>query len=68
MEQSGDNQVERLVMTVEEAGQALGISRATAYTLCNSGEIPALRLGKRRLIVPKAAINALLSKATTNDS
>jgi len=63
MEQKTENQVEKLVMTVEQAGQALGISRAMAYELCNSGEIPCIRLGKRRLIVPRSGILSMLDSA-----
>ena len=51
---------ERLTMTVEEAGEALGVSRATAYLLAKTGGIPVIRLGERRLVVPKAALLKLL--------
>ncbi|MBT9166119.1 MAG: putative DNA-binding proteinA [Chloroflexi bacterium] len=53
---------ETLVLSVPEAGRLLGLSRATAYALANSGELPCLRLG-RRLIVPKAALERLLESA-----
>ncbi len=53
---------ERLVWTVEEAGRLLGMSRAHAYELVARGELPHLRLG-RRVVVPKSAIEALLSSA-----
>ena len=49
---------ERLVYSVAEAGALLGISRAFAYELVAHGELPVIRLGRRRL-VPKAALNAL---------
>jgi excisionase family DNA binding protein len=49
----------RLVYSVEEAGRLLGISRAFAYELVARGELPAIKLGRRRL-VPKAALSALL--------
>ena len=49
---------ERLVYSVAEAGALLGISRAFAYELVARGELPVIRLGRRRL-VPKAALNAL---------
>ncbi len=45
---------ERLVLTVTEAGELLGISRAFAYELVARGELPVIRLG-RRIVVPKAA-------------
>lgn len=55
--------VEKLTMTVEEAGEALGISRATAYMLANTGRIPAIRISDRRLVVPRAALLRMLDKA-----
>jgi excisionase family DNA binding protein len=50
---------DRLVFTVAEAGQLLGISRAFAYELVARGELPVIRLGRRRL-VPKVALLALV--------
>jgi excisionase family DNA binding protein len=52
---------ERLVYTVAEAGELLGISRAFAYELVARGELPVICLGRRRL-VPKAALLVLLSQ------
>jgi excisionase family DNA binding protein len=46
---------ERLVYSVGEAAVLLGISRAFAYELVARGELPAIRLGRRRL-VPKGAL------------
>lgn len=46
-------------MTVQEAADALGISRNTAYELVHQGHIPSVRLG-RRLLVPKQALHAWL--------
>jgi excisionase family DNA binding protein len=56
-EMAGD----RLVYTVAEAGELLGISRAFAYELISRGELPVIRLGRRRL-VPKAALLALIAQ------
>ena len=50
---------DRLVFTVAEAGELLGISRAFAYELVARGELPVIRLGRRRL-VPKVALLALV--------
>lgn len=58
------NKSERLVMSVEEAGEALGISRATAYMLVNTGRLPAIRISDRRIIVPRKAIDDLLASAS----
>jgi excisionase family DNA binding protein len=63
MKQNSQGKTERLTMTVEQAGAALGISRATAYMLVNTGRLPAIRISDRRLIVPKKAIEDLLASA-----
>ena len=54
---------ERRTLTVAEAAQALGISRALAYDLVRRGEIASLRLG-RRIVIPERVIDALLDAAT----
>ena len=64
MPKENENRIEKLTMTVEETAAALGISRATAYTLVNSGRLPVIRISDRRWIVPKRAIEELL--ASTN--
>ena len=51
---------EQPTMTVEAAGQALGISRSSAYEGVRTGEIPSIRVG-RRLLVPTAAVRRMLS-------
>ena len=53
----------RLTYTVEEAATALGISRGLAYEMVREGRLPALRLGQRRLIIPRAALEGLLDLA-----
>jgi excisionase family DNA binding protein len=46
-------------ITVEQAGEVLGISRRSAYRAAASGELPTLRLG-RRLLVPTPRLLGLL--------
>lgn len=53
------NPTDQPTMTVEEAGNLLGISRSTAYEAVRSGDIPSIRLG-RRLLVPTAAVRRML--------
>jgi excisionase family DNA binding protein len=55
-----NEQSEPLTITVEEAGRRLGISRGLAYELVRRGEIPAIRLGCRRLVVPAGAVEAIV--------
>ena len=58
---------ERLVYTIEECGKMLGISRATAYSLAREGRLPVIRISDRRIIVPRAAIEKMLSEAGSKD-
>jgi excisionase family DNA binding protein len=46
-------------MTVEEAAEVLGISRAFAYSLVKQDQLPCIRLG-RRVVVPRRALEHLL--------
>lgn len=46
-------------ITVEQAGQLLGISRSSAYRGVNRGEIPSIRIGGR-IIVPTGKLLDLL--------
>ena len=48
-----------LTLTVEQAGQLLGVGRSTAYELGRTGELESLRL-RRRLVVPTAQVAARL--------
>jgi excisionase family DNA binding protein len=54
--------IERLGVSVEEMGRALGIGRNAAYEAVRRGDIPAIRIG-RRLIVPIEALRKKLEEA-----
>jgi excisionase family DNA binding protein len=43
------------MITVEEAGRTLGVSRSTVWRLIQRGDLPSVRRGGRRL-VPASAI------------
>jgi excisionase family DNA binding protein len=49
----------RTTLTIEEAAEILGLSRASAYAAANNGDLPVIRLG-RRLIVPRHALEQML--------
>ncbi len=49
-------------LSVEQAGQMLGIPRATAYRAAAAGELPTFKIG-RRLLVPTARLLDLLGLA-----
>ena len=50
---------ERPTLSVEEAGDALGLGRSSAYLAAHRGEIPTLRFG-RAIRVPTASLRRLL--------
>ena len=45
----------RELITVDEAGRALGVSRSTVWRLIQRGELPSIRRGGRRLVPAVAA-------------
>ena len=53
---------ECLVYTVPEAGALLGLNRNASYDAAKCGDIPTVRLGKKRLRVPKALFHKLLEE------
>ena len=52
-------ELERLTITVEEAGRLLDIGRALAYRIARTGRLPTVRFGNR-IVVPKKAIGTML--------
>ena len=56
-------QHERLTLTVPEVAARLGLSRNGAYEAVATGQIPAIRIG-RRVLVPRAALDRLLEQAS----
>lgn len=51
--------INKLTYSVEEMGEALGISRVKAYELANSENFPKIRIGKR-IIIPIDSLNKWL--------
>lgn len=56
---------ERLVVSIVEAGQSLGISDDLVYELTERGELPCVRLGRRK-VIPVRAIEMILERAIEN--
>lgn len=52
------------MITVDEAGRALGVSRSTVWRLIQRGDLPSVRRGGRRL-VPATAIHKGASRHRT---
>jgi excisionase family DNA binding protein len=56
--------IERITLDLwPDVGRALGLGRNTTFKAAKAGQIPTLRIGKR-LLVPRAAFEALLSGAS----
>jgi excisionase family DNA binding protein len=51
---------ERLCLSVIEAARLLGVSRNTAYQMVRLGQLPIIKCGQRRLLVPRAAFSRML--------
>ena len=51
---------ERLTLSVPEAAKVLGIGRNLCYDRVKTGEIPAIRIG-RRILVPLSALEKFLA-------
>lgn len=50
-----------LGISITAAARALGISRTLAYQLARSGELPTVRIGVRRLVVPVELLETMLA-------
>ena len=50
------------MLTVEQLAQMLGLSQNTVRSLCRSGELPAVHIG-RRWYVPRAKLNEFVGVA-----
>lgn len=62
-----DNEADgRLAYSVEETARACGISLGLTYELIRQGKIPSIRLGERRLLVPRVALAKMLAEASEN--
>ena len=62
-ERTGESStLERLVFTVDEAALLLGVNRKVVYEAVRSGQIPARRIGKRRIVIVRAALLDWLSQ------
>ena len=66
MDNSGTSggQSHRLTFSVEEVSQLLGVSKSAVYEAIARGDIPALRFG-RRIVIVRHALDQLLASSTT---
>jgi len=54
---------ETLCISVTAAAKMLGVSRNTGYEMARLGQLPTIRCGQRRLVVPKASLMKMLQEA-----
>ena len=53
--------MDKLVLTVQETAEALGVSDDLVYELTAQGVLPCLHLGRRRMI-PRRAVDLLIEE------
>ena len=51
-----------LVLSIREAAEALGVSDDLVYEMTSRGEIPCLRLGRRR-VIPRRAVELMIERS-----
>lgn len=56
---------DRLVLSVAEAAEALGVSDDLVYELTERGDLPCLRFGRRK-VIPRRAIELLMESAVAD--
>jgi hypothetical protein len=54
-------------ITAVQLAEIMHIGRASAYEAIRRGDVPALHLGERRIVVPVPALAAMLLGVGTND-
>ena len=54
---------QRLTVNVAEAANMLGIGRSLAYEMARDGRLPTVKLGARRYVVPRLALERMLANA-----
>ena len=59
-----DQEGKRLVFSVAEAAQLLGISKPNAYTLIHTGQIPCIKYGKR-ILIPRFTLMKMIEEVGT---
>ena len=57
----GEYEMDKLTMSIEEAAKVLGVGRNFCYELAKTGQLPTIRLGSRRLVVPRIALEKMLA-------
>lgn len=53
---------ESLLVGVRDAAHELGVGRDTAYQLVREGRLRAVRVGRRRLLIPRTELAAFVER------
>jgi excisionase family DNA binding protein len=64
---SGVSEMDKLIVSVAEAAEMLGVSDDLVYELTARGDLPCLRLGRRK-VIPRQAIESLVAQAVTRSA
>jgi len=59
---------ESLCISVTAAAKMLGVSRNTGYEMVRLGQLPIIKCGQRRLLVPRAALLKMLGETKGKNS
>ena len=59
---------ETLCISVAAAASMLGVSRNTGYEMVRLGQLPTIRCGRRRLVVPIASFLSMLEETKGKNS
>ena len=62
-----NDQSEPVCVSVRTAAKMLGVSRNTAYAMVRLKQLPTIRCGQRRLVVPLPALRKMLGQAGTSE-
>lgn len=50
----------KLLLTIEETAHLLGVNRSTVYDLIGCGDLPSVKIGRRRLVYRQSLINFII--------
>ena len=64
----GKPDINPLCVSIPTAAELLGVSRNTGYLMARMGQLPTIKCGKRRQVVPIAALKRLLENSAINNS
>jgi excisionase family DNA binding protein len=57
--------MDKLIVSVPEAAELLGVSDDLVYELTERGDLPCIRLGRRK-VIPRKAIESLVEQVVTD--